>query len=258
MSAGLAEGAGISSGIGGPTMVLVAFAARGRRLLRSAYRLLDAEERDTAAPLFRVMNEYLIVSRWVLQADDDDLKLWALNDLRGRLTVINEVLADTELNLEGDQRAEVEAERLRTEEAIVEHGGQEDAEREPERCPTCNRVKKGQGRRTLTLEAMAKSVGLGFVYSFSYRLQSKNDVHATPLAVDNVYDTTDEGLVIRPMPRYSLESYDSYAVGAHLLLDLLAPLAERMPELGWQTTHEMVRETLAANTKAALAADTSD
>lgn len=87
---------------------------------------------------------------------------------------------------------------------------------------------------------MARQVGLGFAYAYAYRLQSQSDVHATPVAIDNAFDRTDEGLVVRAVPQFALQDFDSYAVGAHLLLDILRPLAERIPELGWKDTTDMV------------------
>ena len=84
MSAALDEGLGVKDGAGTVTLALVAFAARARRLLRSAYRLVDAGERDTAVPLFRVMTEYLIAGRWLFKVGEPGMETWAMDDLRGR------------------------------------------------------------------------------------------------------------------------------------------------------------------------------
>jgi hypothetical protein len=43
-------------------VALVAYAARGRRLLRSAYRLLDANEAPEAVPLLRIVMELYFVA----------------------------------------------------------------------------------------------------------------------------------------------------------------------------------------------------
>jgi hypothetical protein len=67
MSETLEAGLGVRENAGPGTLALVAFAARARRLLRSAYRVIDVGEREAAVPLYRVMNEYLIVERWLLK-----------------------------------------------------------------------------------------------------------------------------------------------------------------------------------------------
>lgn len=253
MSAALEEGIGVGDSAGAVTMALVALAARGRRLLRSAYRLIDVGERDTAVPLLRVLNEYMIVCRWLLQASEDDLKLWAHDDLRRRLTVIRNVLSDERL----DERVKqiLADERERTEAAVVHFGSQLQPEEEPERCPSCNRPKKSKRRRPPSLEGMARAVGLGFVYDYSYRLQSQNDVHATALAIDDAFDHGEHGLSVRAVPRFSMEGYDSYHVGAMILLDLLSPLVERVPELAWRESAGMIGTALAAVGKADVLAD---
>jgi len=116
-TASLERGLGISPGAGAATFALAAFAARGRRLLRSAYRLIDARERDTAVPLFRVMNEYVIVGRWLASADETTVKTWALDDLRERLNLIHEVLADPHLSDE-TKKGLVETDLRPTEEVV--------------------------------------------------------------------------------------------------------------------------------------------
>ena len=67
--------------------VLIAFAARGRRLLRAGYRLLDAGDTPEAVPLLRVMSEYLIVGLWLKQ-HPDRLDAWALVDQANRDFVV--------------------------------------------------------------------------------------------------------------------------------------------------------------------------
>ena len=52
---------GVARGGDPVDFALIAFAVRGRRLMRAAYRLIDADEPDVANALFRVMSEYLIV-----------------------------------------------------------------------------------------------------------------------------------------------------------------------------------------------------
>jgi hypothetical protein len=169
MSAALEEGLIVGPGAGATTLVLVAFAARARRLLRSAYRLIDAGEQDTAMPLLRVMNEYLIVSHWLLEVEEDDLKVWAIDDLHRRLTVLREVNADPQVH--HDVKDTLVQEIERTEAAITTYGG-DDLPNEPaEVCPECKRpIKRGGRPRPPTLEQMARVAGLGFAYSYPFRI----------------------------------------------------------------------------------------
>jgi Family of unknown function (DUF5677) len=236
MTAGLEQGLGIGEGADAATMALVAFAARARRLLRSAYRLIDAAERDTAVPLFRVMSEYLIVGRWLLNQQEEAFKTWALDDLRGRLTILRDVKAELD-DAEVELAALLETQITETEDALRGYGG-------PEVKRTKSAARKAGEQPPPTLEAMATAVGLDFAYASSYRVQSQADVHASPLAIDYAYDKVDDALVVRPIPHFADEHLDSYAFGAHLFLDIIRPLAEKVPELDWSVTAAMVDETL--------------
>lgn len=236
MSSALEEGLGVTHGAGPVPLALVAFAARARRLLRSAYRLVDAGERDTAVPLYRVMNEYLIVGRWLADASEQELRVWALDDLRGRLSVLRDVIADPELDEE--TKGVLGEELRRTEDAIRSYGG--------EGTPMTKRSARKAGEEVPSLEAMAKKVGASFIYAYPHRLMSQADVHATPTTIDNSFEETEHGHTLRPVPRFALEGYDSYLVGAHLLRDILALPADRIPELTWERPMRMVAEVLAA------------
>jgi Family of unknown function (DUF5677) len=219
---------GVKHGIGPVDLALVAFAVRARRALRSAYRLLDAGEPDTANIIYRAMSEYLIVGRWLMQATEAEMQAWALFDLRDRRKTLLDVL-DAGTELDEESRAAIQVEVTRAEEAIRSYGG-----------PTAalsKRAARKAGEDVPSLESMAKRVGMGFGYSLAYRVQSQTDVHATALAVDSVFEdacASDPGPRIRETPRSALHSYNAYQLGAHLLLDVLRPVAERLPELAWE------------------------
>jgi hypothetical protein len=219
---------GVTRGGGPVDLALIAFAVRGRRLMRAAYRLLDANEPDAANVLLRVMTEYLIVGRWLLKAGADGMTAWALDDLRERRNVIMELLNDAAIDQE--PRANLEAELVRTESAIRGYGGPAAA--------LSKRAAATAGEPSAPgLQAMAREIGFGFAYSFAYRLQSQTDVHATPLAIDTVFedvDPSEPGPRMRPIPGNALRGFDLYIAGAHLLLDILRPLTERVPELEWK------------------------
>jgi len=248
-TASLEEEAFVAEGIGPMGLVLLALAARGRRLLRSVYRLVDAGERAEAAPLLRVLHEYLIVSRWLLADPDKHLPLWAKDDLRKRDTVRERVLADEEIGNDVKQaiRDEGGAEHEKVRALLAETADGEQLDNDDDHCPTCGRTRRGRGKGLPPLEQMAAHVGLGFAYDLAYRLQSQADVHATALVVDNTLTRREDGsIMLRPEPDFGLSAYDSYQIGAHLLLDLLRPVDERWPSLGWGPVLDAAADSLEA------------
>jgi hypothetical protein len=95
------------------------------------------------------------------------------------------------------------------------------------------------------VENMATTVGLGFACQLAYRVQSQSDVHATPLASDSCFEELPDGTVrLLPAPVHGLWNWDQYALGAHVLLDLLATVAEHLPMLTWRTGLAGVRDAL--------------
>jgi hypothetical protein len=163
---------------------------------------------------------------------------WALDDLRERRNVINEVLENAAIV--GDARAQLETELAETEASIKRYGGSGAA-------LSKRAAAKAGEAPTPGLQTMAREVGLEFAYSFAYRLQSQADAHATPLAIDSVFeygDPSDPGPVVMRIPRHALQGYDLYLVGAHLLFDIVTPLAERVPELEWTDPLNAIREEL--------------
>lgn len=238
LSSRLDEPVGVRGNADSVDMAVFAFGARGRRLLRAAYLLLDANMPDAANALFRVMTEYNIVGRWLAQAGEQRMRAWAFNDLRERLTTLREVL--TEPKLIGEARRMIEDEILRSEEALRGYGGADIA--------LSKRAAQKAGETTPNLQAMADEVGLGldFLYSYVYRVLSQADSHATMLSIDAVYDvvTGDPGPRLKQMPRHGLPAHDLYGIGARLLADMLGLVAERFPELGWDAELQEIAERL--------------
>jgi hypothetical protein len=210
-------------------VVLVAWAARGRRLLRAAHRVLDAGESSEAVPLFRTLIEYSIVGRW-LQRNPDRLEAWVLADIDKRRLIVGRVIdelagdpADVVALLESE-RATLAAERERWVEERGEPSG-----------------------GVPSIETMAAQIGAGFAYQFAYRTQSQSDVHATPLSADVAYDQADNGtLNLRNTPLHALSGYDQYELGALALRDLLSAADEHLPGLMWSSGLEGVTAALTA------------
>jgi hypothetical protein len=75
-------------------------------------------------------------------------------------------------------------------------------------------------------------------------------VHATALAIDKTVEQTSGGLRLRESPVVGLGDFDSYQIAAHLLPDLVRPLSERFPALGWGPTLQAIDNTLTAIAKA--------
>jgi hypothetical protein len=92
---------------------------------------------------------------------------------------------------------------------------------------------------------MAAEAGLGFAY-WSYRLQSQADVHASPLAIDSAFEDGERGVRVSAIPRFTHAELDSYRFGAYILLDILRPLAEKIPELDWGASTTAIAATLEA------------
>lgn len=215
---------GVRHEIGAVDLALVAFAFRARRLMRAAFAVLDAAMADVASVLFRVMGEYLFVGRWLIDAGDAGHEAWAINDLRERRVTILDTLAQARLEALDD--AVLRAELATLEADITRHLGGIPA--------LSKRAARKAGLRDVpSLQTMAGEAGLGFVYAFAYRLQSQTDVHATPLAVDCVFDPPEgsqPGPKLRRVPRHALQGFDPYEVGARLLLDIVRPVPQRIPQ----------------------------
>jgi hypothetical protein len=209
-------------------LVLIAFAARGRRILRSAYRLLDEGDFPEAVPLLRILSEYLMVGSW-LKAHPDRLAAWSLKDLDSRAHILGEVLAELPADFAGrDELERQQAELAEFREAWI------------------GRVGKPEGA-VPKVEVMAAEADLAFGYQFAYRLQSRAEVHATTYAVDLAYDVEAEGVArLRPRPNHSLEQFNQYELGAHLLRDLLAITTDHVPGFMWRTGIEGITAALNA------------
>ena len=245
----LEEGADFDKDVGPMGIVMITLAARGRRLLRSFYRLVDAGERAEAAPLLRVMHEYLIVLNWLLLDPEKHLTLWVKDDLRRRDVVRDRLVADPDIGdevkeaVEDERAAEREAARALLAAAVQDQ--EDDADRDP--CPTCGRPRKRREPGVPTVEQMATKAGLSFAYDLGYRMQSQADVHATALVIDNTLTRQPDGsILIRPEPDFGLSSYDSYQLGAHMLLDVIRPVSNEWPDLGWGPVVDAVAGSLDA------------
>lgn len=152
------------------------------------------------------------------------------DDLRKRDLVRERLVADPDVGEEVKQAVQDEqsAERASARQllAAVVDEAPEEVDEEP--CTTCGRSRKRREPSVPPIEQMAAQVGLTFAYELGYRMQSQAGVHATALAVDNALIRNEDGsIMIRPDPDFGLSSYDSYQLGAHMLLDLLRPTANQ-------------------------------
>lgn len=241
ISAGLESGTLVQRGAGAQSLVRIGFAARARRLLRAAYGLIDNDLAPEAVGLLRTMTEYLIVLRWLALEPEKNLSLWAEDDLRRSLVIDDKTLEHGGFRLMNKETRglyERQRDELRAE--------LEPAEEEPaEVCETCGRtLKKPKKEKLPTIEAMAEKVNLALTYNTAYRLDSQSAVHATGTAVENAFDEVDAGYLVRAEPNLMMGGIDSYAIGAHVLLDILLHAGREIPELGWLTHLELVQKTL--------------
>ncbi len=247
-TAALEEGT-FDKGTGPMELVMLTQAARGRRLLRSFYRLVDAGEPAEAAPLLRVMHETLIVMQWLLADPEKHLTLWIKDDLRKRDVVRDRLMADPDVGEELRQAVEDEraAERAAARELFAAAVDEAAEEVDEEPCPSCGHAPKRRESRMPPVEQMAAHVDLKFAYNLAYRMQSQADVHATALAVDNALIRNEDGsIMLRAQPDFGLSNYESYQLGAHILLGLLRPAANQWPDLGWGSVLDAVAASLDA------------
>lgn len=240
ITSGLEEGTIVQRGAGPQTLIRIGFAQRARRLLRAAYGLIDNGMAPEAVGLLRTMSEYLIVLRWLALDPDKNMPLWAEDDLRRSLMIDDKAfehggfrLMDEETRgLYASQRDDLRAEVSTAEEAT-------------ETCPRCGRpLKKTKKEKLPTIEEMAEKVDLAFAYNTAYRLDSQSAVHATGMAVNNAFDEVEAGYLVRDEPHLMMGGIDSYAIGAHVLLDILMHAAREIPELGWMPHLELVQKAL--------------
>jgi hypothetical protein len=203
------------------TMVRVAFAARGRRLLRAAYILLDNGDSPESVPLLRTISEYVIVGRWLALDTEKHLRIWAYADVGKTLHI------DAKAFEHGDFRLMEQEARERFEAAKAELRGEGE---KPEPLPQ--------------IEQMAKLVDLSFAYNTAYRIDSQSAVHASGMAVNNAFEEVDEGYIVRPEPLVTLGRLENYGRGAAALADLLSDADNVIPELGWTKHLELVHRTL--------------
>jgi Family of unknown function (DUF5677) len=198
-------------------VVLLAFAARGGRVLRATYRLLDAGEAPEAVPLLRILSEYAIAAQWLVE-HPDRLDAWAFADYQKRNFVIGEVMRELRED-DHESRAGLQAQREKLQAGRDRWVG-------------------GRGEPAGAvpgIEGMASEIGAGFGYQLAYRTQSQADIHATPLAVDNCYERLPDGrLRLRAVPDHALPGFDQYAIGAVTLLQLLDAVDRHLPALMWR------------------------
>jgi hypothetical protein len=156
-------------------------------------------------------------------------KEWAIHDLRERRATITKILDGASADLTAEVRQLLQAEAASVEEAIRSYGGLD--------ASLSKRAASRAGEGIPSVEGMAHELGLRGAYSIAYRVMSQTDVHATALAVDAVFEDeprpSDPGRRLREAPRRALPNLDLYAAGARLLVDILEPLVNQMPELGW-------------------------
>jgi hypothetical protein len=244
ISAGIEHGTVVQRGAGPQTLIRIGFAQRARRLLRAAYGLIDNEMAPEAVGLLRTMSEYLIVMRWLALDPERNMKLWAKDDLRRSLLIDDKALEHGGFRLMDEETRglyERERDELRTETSD---------EAEPvDVCEACGRtLKKAKKERLPTIEEMAENVDLAFAYNTAYRLDSQSAVHATGMAVADAFEEVAEGYLVRAEPHLMMGGIDSYAIGVHVLLDILLHAAREIPELGWMPHLELVQTTLKAIT----------
>ena len=209
---------------GPATLSMVGLVARMRRLLRSAYRLVDAGDVLEASILVRSLMEYLFTLRWLQLDPELHYVLWAAADLRARLTIDREVR-----ELATDEHAVAMQ--------IMEPDVRERVERSfstfSEQIKEAERRTGGKKLRLPSHEQRAQAAGVPLGYSLAYRFDSLTGVHPMPHAIEQLMIARPDigGIEVVGEPSPGHPYADPYAIAAHLLADALASAADQIPEL---------------------------
>jgi hypothetical protein len=231
---GIYERGVVSYQAGYQTLAIAGLVGRQRRLLRAAYLLADEDQRLEASILLRAMLEFLIRQKW-LEADPRlNYLLWAADDLRARLRIDREVREEDPEAHQGaleimtpEMRETYENELARMEEQLTALQKELELDRSP---------------AYPNLREQAMAVGLGFVYSLAYRMESHSAAHPSAMATEQLFEHRPDlgGVLLLPEPPADRALAEPYVVGAFTLRDALAGAAAFVPELRLDGFDEVV------------------
>jgi hypothetical protein len=208
------EGLIVTTGV--ETAAIAGLVARQRRLMRSAFRLADADERLEAQIIVRSQVEFLIVQKWLQLDPELHLPLWFIEDVRARFATRTDVLAAYGIDI-------LEPSNVKRYDEVRE-------ERRADLAQICGRRKIDVPRYPSLIE-QAQAVGEEGSYALSYRYDSQTAVHPQALAIEQPLDQVPEGLAIRSEPH--APAIDTYASSAVTLLVALNSAAAHSPELAF-------------------------
>lgn len=208
------EGLVVTTGV--ETAAIAGLVARQRRLLRSAYRLADADERLEAQIIVRSQIEFLIVQKWLQRDPELHFPLWFIEDVRARFAIQTDVLRAYGIDV-------IEPENVKRYEEVREG-------KRGELAQVCKRREIDVPGYPSLIE-QAEAVGEGGSYALAYCYDSQTAVHPQALAIEQLLDQVPDGLVIRS-ESHGL-AVDTHATAAVALLIALKSAAEHSPELAF-------------------------
>jgi hypothetical protein len=233
------EGLVVTTGV--ETAVIAGLAARQRRLLRSAYRLADADERLEAQIIVRSQIEFLIVQKWLQLDPELHFPLWFIEDVRARFAIQTDVLRAYGIDV-------IEPRNVERYEKVREG-------RRGELAQICERREIDVPGYPSLIE-QAEAVGEGGSYALAYRYDSQTAVHPQALAIEQLLDQIPKGLAIRS-ESHAL-AVDTHATSAVALLVALKSAAEHSPELAFVELEELDKEITAQRPEGAVERNDQD
>jgi hypothetical protein len=220
------EGLIVTTGV--ETAAIAGLVARQRRLMRSAYRLADADERLEAQIIVRSQVEFLLVQKWLQLDPELHFPLWFIEDVRARFATRTDVLEAYGTDI-------LEAQTITRYEEVREKQRAELARISEERAIEVPSYPR--------LIEQAQAVDEGGTYALSYRYDSQTAVHPRPLGIEQLMDQVPEGIAIRGEPHGG--ALDTYAISAVALLVALRAAAEHSPDLAFVELETLDKEITA-------------
>jgi Family of unknown function (DUF5677) len=200
----------VHSDAGYATMALIGMVARSRGFLRAAYALADDGYELEAMLQVRALNEYAITIRWLIEDADYHARLLAIDDLKKRIAIDDEVKALPKgvPILTPESRARDDAKLAELTAACGDR---------PTRLPS--------------LFNRAKDAKMSWFYSLAYRADSQAAAHPTIWALEQFTSVAPDGrgLIVHDAvaPGRPITSpYNAAVVPFVVILTTFAELAE--------------------------------
>lgn len=197
------------------TLAIAGLVARQRRFLQAVCVLADQGYYLEAMALVRTMIEFLIRQRWLELDSELNYTLWALEDVRRKLTLERELQAVAIQVMEPEMKGALQ-------------------DQEAHFVSQLDEIKTARGLQKRpsmpSLQDQSKALGHKLVYSMSYRFDSQVAVHPSPWALEQLFEEHPRGVKILAEPPEDRSPVDPYSVSALVLQESLLHAASGNPD----------------------------